>query len=43
MRIGPAGGYIDAPRLLSYLDIVQHYRYDSTRTETGEKIAPEKK
>lgn len=37
IRIGPAGGYIDADRLLKYLDIVSHYRYDSTRNEAGEK------
>jgi hypothetical protein len=37
VRIGPAGGYIDADRLLKYLDIVSHYRYDSTRNEAGEK------
>ncbi len=43
VRIGPAGGYVDAGRLLTYFDIVKYYRYDSTRTETGEKIAPEEK
>ena len=38
VRIGPAGGYVDAQRFLQVLDIVKNYRYDSTRTETGEKI-----
>jgi len=37
VRVGPAGGYIEADRLMKVLDIVKFYRYDSTRTETGEK------
>ncbi len=37
-RIGPAGGYVKEDQFLQALDIVKHYRYDSTRTETGEKI-----
>lgn len=41
VRIGPAGGYVDAQRFLQILDIVKNYRYDSTRTETGEKIGSE--
>jgi thioredoxin-related protein len=42
-KIGPAGGYLDTDRFLKVLDIVKYYRYDSTRTETGElKTLPEK-
>lgn len=38
VRVGPAGGYVPPDRFLTYLDIVKHYRYDSTRNEMGEKI-----
>lgn len=41
VRVGPAGGYVEADRLMQVLDIVKNYRYDSTRTESGEKINPE--
>jgi thioredoxin-related protein len=43
VRVGPAGGYIEADRLKQVLDIVKNYRYDSTRTESGEKINPDEK
>jgi thioredoxin-related protein len=38
VRIGPAGGYIDAGTMLKYLDIVKNYRYDSTLDENGNPI-----
>ena len=41
VRVGPAGGYVDKDRFLNILDIVRYYQYDSTRTETGEKINKE--
>ncbi len=42
-KIGPAGGYVDADRFLKALDIVKYYRYDTTRTETGELKTPPQK
>jgi len=35
VRIGPAGGYVDAGTFLKYLDIVKYYRYDTTLDENG--------
>lgn len=37
VRVGPAGGYVEADRLMQIFDIVKYYRYDSTRTENGDK------
>ena len=37
-RIGPIRGYVDADRLLYYLDAVKYYRYDSTLDESGNPI-----
>ena len=37
VRVGPAGGYVEADRFMKILDIVKYYRYDSTRTENGDK------
>jgi len=37
VRVGPAGGYVEADQLMKVFDIVKFYRYDSTRTESGEK------
>jgi thioredoxin-related protein len=42
-RIGPAGGYVDPQRFMTFLEIVKYYRYDSTRNEKGEKIITEEK
>jgi len=42
-KIGPAGGYRDTEQFLQILDVVKHYRYDSTRTETGDLKAPQQK
>jgi thioredoxin-related protein len=36
VRVGPAGGYVEAEQLMKAFDVVKSYRYDSTRTETGE-------
>lgn len=38
LQVGPIGGYLEADRMLKYLDHISNYRYDSTRTETGKKI-----
>jgi len=38
VRIGPARGYQQVERINQFFDIVKNYRYDSTRSETGELI-----
>ncbi|RKX24854.1 MAG: hypothetical protein DRP45_07255 [Candidatus Zixiibacteriota bacterium] len=40
LRIGPWKGFLPDTLLIKFLDDVQHYRYDSTRGENGEKIKP---
>lgn len=35
VRIGPVRGYVDAPTLLHFFDVVKSYRYDTTLDESG--------
>jgi thiol:disulfide interchange protein len=35
VRVGPVRGYVDAPTLLQFFDVVKYYRYDSTLDESG--------
>jgi thioredoxin-related protein len=35
VRVGPVRGYVDAPTLLRYLDLVKTYAYDTTLDASG--------